>query len=530
MYERPNYREIIKGIEEDCAGNISEYARAIGHKRRIVSYWYKDALLKRDEQELKDQLGVFDKQVYIITAAQIDTDIHKGFFKNLLKLKEVYNAELMIPGVTYNVREENQKNNMGSATCKVIHWLYDQKVQPYLMNDNVRLNRKIEVLGKLNILPTAVNPLSGYQSFTGERSAILPHCKIALESVPTRPGKLAKFLLTSGFCTVPNFIQKNAGIKGEFHHQLGAVIVEVIDEKQFHVRHVLAEEDGSFYDLIDYYQDGQVTTGHRAEALVYGDIHHINIDPVVEEATWGKEGLAEFLDPKNQVFHDVLDFKIRNHHNRDNPNFMKMNCTKSVQYEVQSSLEFIQAVEREDCNSYVVKSNHDHAFTRWVQECSAFDEPDMDNAAFLSIMQAAMYQGMIKHPEKSFDAFIQCSKTLNLEKTKFLDQDESLNIDGVECGMHGDAGLNGGRGTLKSFAKIGCKATVGHSHSAGIFEGTYQVGCSCKIKADYTRGPSSWSHTHCIQYPNGKRTLITCINGQFFGERPEGLKQLTLKL
>ncbi len=529
--DKPSFREVLKGYAE-ADSNISAYARAIGKPRRTVSRWVNDAKIEQDLADMRDKLGVVERKNYIITSAQINTDVHEGFLVNLEKMAEIYDAELMAIGITYNVLEEDQSKSMGQARKKVESIYYRRQIRPYLMNDNIRLNKKIEVLGKLNILPTAVNPLSGYQSFTGERSAILPHPKIAFESVPTRPTKLAKFLLTCGSVTMPNFIQKNAGIKGEFHHQLGAVIVEVIDDKQFHLRHVIAEPDGSFYDLTEYYKDGKVSTNNRPDVLVYGDIHTVDLDPVVDEATWGKEGLANFLNPRHQVFHDVLDFKYRNHHNRDNPNFMKLNCNKLVIDEIEEVRDFLKRTKREDCSSWVVKSNHDEAFDRWIKECSAFDEPNLMNAVFLSGMQTFMYHHMIDHRDKiPFDPLQTALVVYNgLEEIHFVSRDESLDINGIEQGMHGDKGLNGARGTVRSFNKIGCKANIGHSHSAHIVEGVYQVGCSRTLNADYTSGPSSWSHTHCIQYANGKRTLITCINGKFYGPRPEALKQLTLDL
>jgi hypothetical protein len=44
----------------------------------------------------------------------------------------------------------------------------------------------------------------------------------------------------------------------------------------------------------------------------------------------------------------------------------------------------------------------------------------------------------------------------------------------------------------------------------------YQAGCSRTLNADYASGPSSWSHTHIVQYANGKRTLITLIGESYY--------------
>ena len=523
--DKPNFRVILEGVDQ--AGSIAAYARALGKPRKTVSDWYSEALCTAGLHELKQRVESYDTKTYIITSAQIDTNVHKGFLSNLELLASVHDAEIMIPGITYNVNSDFQGGN-GNADNKVKSIKFAPEIRQYLMNDRVKLNSKIEVLGNLNILPTAVNPISGYQTFTGERSAILPHPKIALESVATFPGKLAKMLMTSGSVTVPNFIQKNAGIKGEFHHQLGAVIVEVVNDKQFHYRHVLAEEDGSFFDLTDRYSEGLHTTGHRVESIVWGDIHHSDLDPEVAKANWGKGTLSDILKPKNQFFHDLLDFKVRNHHNRDNPMFMKLMNSHSVEREVVDAAYFLKETAMKDCKSWVVRSNHDSAFDRWVNETSHFDEPDLDNATFLLEMQLLKHQyakqgqslDLFKGVWDMVSAKFMCSRYRR--NTYFLKQDESCVIVNVENGMHGDVGINGARSTPKSFTKIGVKCNTGHTHSCGIIEGVYTAGCCRTLNADYAKGPSSWSHTMIIQYTNGKRTLLTCVNGNYFNrETPE---------
>jgi hypothetical protein len=88
-------------------------------------------------------------------------------------------------------------------------------------------------------------------------------------------------------------------------------------------------------------------------------------------------------------------------------------------------------------------------------------------------------------------------------------------VEGIECGLHGHYGANGGKGGLKSFARIGVKTITAHAHTPGIEEGAYRVGTSTKLTRGYTHGPSSWLQTHCLIYPNGKRTLINIIDGKW---------------
>lgn len=99
----------------------------------------------------------------------------------------------------------------------------------------------------------------------------------------------------------------------------------------------------------------------------------------------------------------------------------------------------------------------------------------------------------------------------------YLSNDYPYIIKGIYVGYHGDRGMNGARGTLASFSKIGTKTITGHSHTPGIEKGAYAVGTSTYLSLEYTHGPSSWMNTHCLIFPNGKRQLIHIIDGEWHG-------------
>jgi hypothetical protein len=100
---------------------------------------------------------------------------------------------------------------------------------------------------------------------------------------------------------------------------------------------------------------------------------------------------------------------------------------------------------------------------------------------------------------------------------KFLLPDESFMVKEVECGMHGHLGPNGNMGAPMNLSKIGVKATTGHTHVAGIYHGLFVAGTSSKLTKDwgYTTGPSAWTHSHVVLYPNGQRTIITVKDGKW---------------
>jgi hypothetical protein len=79
--------------------------------------------------------------------------------------------------------------------------------------------------------------------------AVFPHAKVQLVSVPSLPGRHPAMVMTTGAVTLPNYIEKKAGLKAEFHHQIGATIVEVDEADRVFCRQIGAGPDGSFQDL-----------------------------------------------------------------------------------------------------------------------------------------------------------------------------------------------------------------------------------------------------------------------------------------
>jgi hypothetical protein len=97
-------------------------------------------------------------------------------------------------------------------------------------------------------------------------------------------------MTTTGAVTVPNYTDSRAGKQGEFHHILGAVVVEIESRKKFHLRHIQARKDGAFIDLNQaYFPDGEIQPTD-ATIVILGDAHYRFADPQVVEGTFGGAG------------------------------------------------------------------------------------------------------------------------------------------------------------------------------------------------------------------------------------------------
>jgi hypothetical protein len=66
-----------------------------------------------------------------------------------------------------------------------------------------------------------------------------------------------------------------------------------------------------------------------------------------------------------------------------------------------------------------------------------------------------------------------------------------------------------------AFAKMGRRVNTAHTHSAGIQDHVYTAGTSSLLDMRWNKGPSSWSHSHIVTYPNGTRAIFTIWKGKW---------------
>lgn len=456
-------------------------------------------------------------QRFIFTSAQTATPVHGGFLRNLEAYAAARDAKLVISGFSYNKRlfESHAKDDSDAH--------YDPRVVPYLMQQRYEIGNRLWFCGEMNTLPTAVSPLSGFEVYTRDKWGIFPHAKVQLVSVPTMKHDPAKIIMTTGAVTMPNYVQKRAGILAHFHHVFGAVLVEIDSAGRHFCRHLLGDEaTGDFQDLTYKVVGGKVTDGHRVEAINWGDIHMGSLDLDVLIGGFCRDtGMLDWLKPRFQFLHDVTDFKVRNHHNIKDPHFrlkMHHSATDSVQEELQGVADFIARAQRPWCTTVVVESNHDLAMLTWLKEHDWRTDPV--NARFFLEAQLAAVKA-IENGE-DFSPLRWAMERLSGEagEAVYLREDDSFTICGgeIECGMHGHLGANGAKGSPKQFSRMGPKANTGHTHSASIIDGIFTAGTSSLLNMGYNKGLSSWSHSHIVTYPNGKRTIVTMRDGLWCAE------------
>ena len=97
-------------------------------------------------------------------------------------------------------------------------------------------------------------------------------------------------------------------------------------------------------------------------------------------------------------------------------------------------------------------------------------------------------------------------------KIFWLNEDDGMEVYGVQVGLHGSEKVNGGRMTTTSTNNAFFKTVLAHRHTAGIDGDTITVGISCEKDQGYNHGLSSWTESSAIVYPNGKVQLLTFVN------------------
>lgn len=451
---------------------------------------------------------------FVFTAAQNNTYLHEEFWKSLTRYCDVTEASLYVSRFTYNKGGWKAHGGVEKDTTddSTDIW-YDPRIVPFLLDEQVKVAKGLIFCGELDILPTAVTPLSTLGNYTGPNSGIIPHAKVQMQSLATMMEHDAKFLYTTGACTLRNYINRKAGQVATFHHCFGALLVEVSTDGQWFARQLMADDNGIFYDIDTAYgPEWDAPASTFGDTIVtLGDIHVEKLD---DQAFVGALDLLTTLQPKHVFLHDLIDFEPRNHHNLDDPWFMAEQYFQGIN-SVRSGMEvgarlLASLVDTfKNTTFHGVRSNHDEAFVRWLKDKNGSLDPV--NAGFWHERNAEVYK-VIRNWQRAADLDIYAETMYLLgapRSVHFIKADESVVINDIEYGMHGHLGPSGSRGNPKAFRQLGRKANTGHTHSAGIIDGLWTAGVLARLNMGYNRGPSSWSHSNIITYPNGKRCMIT---------------------
>jgi hypothetical protein len=273
-----------------------------------------------------------------------------------------------------------------------------------------------------------------------------------------------------------------------------------------------SDDKGNFTDLGRTYGPKRPKKAAPALSLTLGDYHAGQEDEAVLEAT---EALVAETRPENLVLHDVLDFHARNHHRRDRASRYDSRFD-SVESELKAAVGALRRVQgwAPSANVWVVRSNHDEAFERWLEETDPSSDPA--NAEFYHKVWASRYKWRRDAGEWP-NCFALQTAAEGFTGPVFLTRGSSLLLGGVEHAFHGDRGPSGTKGSTQSFTKVGVKVTKGHDHTPTIRDGVYSTGVTGALDHGYNTPPSTWLNAHVLQYADGKRVVVCIFQGRYRG-------------
>lgn len=438
------------------------------------------------------------KKRYLVTSAQHEASINKALYENMQLYAEKNDAEIVIlPMRGKSVKDE---------------WLHpDISAHPGVVTKEMKINDSLKI-SNYEIRPQQINPLTGLKRFAqGDKSFIFASPKQHLEYVANSYDDIPKAIMTTGALTNPRYNENvRTGRIAKKDHTYGFINVEVESNKFFHFRHIRSQKNGVFWDIDGEYRNGKFKSLKNVPALVVGDLHPYDTDPVHEANTF--EQIKHFK-PKHVFLHDTFNGTSISHHYKGH-NIEYFRQSKGQGLDLDEELKHTAGVIESYLNVlpkgsklHVVASNHDEHLYRYLDEGRFIGDKGNDLVA--SKLYTAALQG--ENPLKAgIEMYMDIPKNLN-----FIERDEGFSILGYQMGHHGDLGANGGRGSKRSLQAANGKSFTGHTHSAFLYDGLVGVGTSTFPRIGYNKGYSNWTQTNGVLYSNGQPGLINTIKNKW---------------
>ncbi len=478
-----SYSKFIKNAEEVNGGVLSDFIN-----ENHFSNLNLDELIKK----------AGDSSRFIITTAVSGKYTDEDFISSLENISERKKAPIMVMPC-----QDISKRN------KEFTWEIHRRLENHnLILNDLYLNDSIH-LSSILVSAKQIHPLTGLDRLAQRKgSMILASPKQDLKYVANSNTKLPKALMTTGAVTLPEYfndfyMSKRTSYLAEFDHVMGAILVEILDDGLFQFRQLQAGDSGEVIDLgVVYRPDGSIES--TESIVVAGDSHVGAHDRGVDASL---KGLCDEVNAKEILFHDLFDGRFNNHHNAGKVLTKAKIAEKghnSLEKEGKIVADFLKRWSEVVPKLTIVKSNHDEVLDRFLDSARVLEDP-------LNLRLAYELSIKVLDGEDPLKYLLSEKNGLSNLNINWLERDQDYKVYKAELSCHGDLGANGSRGSLKSLEKAYYNAIVGHSHTAGILRNVKQVGTSSLLKLGYNRGPSSWTQTCCIEYPNGSFQLVNFI-------------------
>lgn len=434
---------------------------------------------------------VFHKKRFIISTILPNSKINTNFISAMELYCKTNNAELILVPIR-GVRNEVLFNE---ADAKLYGKYFCTES---IFNSNLRLvNTGITANNK--------NPIQSIKELGHKNySVIAGSTKQCMELIPSIHKDKVHLVYLTGTCSDIIYKKNVTGHINSENNTIGALVVEIQDDKIFYIRNI-EWINGYFVDLNKAYYPNKVEN-IEAEAIVAGDFH-LSGDEDTKALDLLKQEI-KFLKAKKLFIHDFCSHNTINHHEQDNWLKMAKLMKKFINLEAEHNYtadvfnKWVEDIKNVDF--YIVKSNHDRWLSRYIGNRNLWIH---DNSNALYAHTLCGYALMNMDP---FELTMRHKIRRDI-KIHFI-QDKSFKIAGIELGLHGDIGNNGGISSLRSLELSAGKCVVGHSHTPKILFKGFQVGTCTKLDLGYNVGGSSWWNGNVSIYKDGHRQMLLGVD------------------
>ncbi|MFT7144894.1 MAG: hypothetical protein ACI8QY_000952, partial [bacterium] len=250
-------------------------------------------------------------------------------------------------------------------------------------------------------------------------------------------------------------------------------------------------------------------------------------DPTVFEATFGANGLINQLEIPLVGLGDTMDAHSMGHHDEKDSILMERKFQGGmldVKREFNNFVDIYKDIFRMTSAQYLdIAANHsEHPYRYFSEErfLGIGSKYNIFNKRFGMEQWLKLTDPAITN--KNIIELYARERFTEAENGRitFTKRRETLEIEGVNVGMHGDGGISGGRWSDTSGNNIGILCMVGHRHKPGIKGCVFTVGTSTHHDLTYTGYLGAWMNTHGLIFESyvkdepGQMMLINIIEGR----------------
>ena len=450
------------------------------------------------EEETNRLVNKYKK--FFVTTAVSGKRVDENFYKSIKTFCQSENALCLVMPC---------EDIMNRKTA--FKWNLDSR----LKDDNFRvifhdtyLNSNL-FLSDIKVSAKMINPSVGLPQFTQEGSVIIASPKQELDYVANSMDKYPNAIMTTGAMTEPDYVNDiymshRLSKIAEYDHVMGGIIVEILNDERFNFRQVQVDKTGVIYDMDSLYTPEYKKLNMGRTVAVLGDLHVGETDmKIFEKAT----KIIKEVGCQEMVVHDLFsgisikhwDFKkpIKLAQKYEAGNMSLKDEAQAVEYCLEELTECAEHI-------YVAESNHHDFLMRYLEEKKWIN--DVVNFRYVLDIVKAVFDGETNPVKYMIENLTK--RKYDVDRVFWLENDETLNINGVELAQHGHLGANGAKGNLNTYRKAYKKSVSAHTHTPRIKKGAFSVGTTTKLKLDYTKGLSNWLNAFALVHENGCVQLV----------------------